>query len=103
MQDIISFFQSVDNRSGLNYPDIAVGFFNQHVLLYRLLKEEPKVSILEPDNSASCKFQIDFQNKEDLISVRDYIDQNSIFVIYESQYRIRYQQLDDKTMILNVF
>lgn len=102
MQDMISFFQSVDNRSGLNYPDLAVGFFNQHVLLYRLLSEEPKVSILEA-NTTSCRFQLNFQNKKDLISIREYINQNNLIGIYDSQYRIQYQQLDDKTMILNIF
>ena len=102
MYDMISFFQSVDNKSGLDYPDIAVGFFNQHVLLYRLLTEEVKVSILDASNT-SCKFQINFENKKDLINIREYINQNSMFDIYESLYRIQYQQLDDKTMILNIF
>ena len=42
-------------------------------------------------------------NAADDYYIVEYINDNSMFDIYGSLYRIQYQQLDDKTMILNIF
>lgn len=101
MEDRSQFLQSMNYPEGITTEDIITYFFDQYMLLYNLVGDVRKKSLLN-SSTAKVSFEIEFFGNTSVNVITNTIINNPTVVIYESTYILSCTPIRENVVIITI-
>lgn len=99
--DRAEFLRSINFPEGTTSEDIVTYFFDQYMLLYNLVGNVKRTSLVNP-NLNHISFEIEFFTKESVDDIINVIVNNPTVVIFESTFIVTCTPSGNNTVIITI-